>query len=217
METLNPQDLPPAFTCCKAKTVPGFYKAPFETAEAVSIIAIDDRAMPTSNRRLDVTFRCQVCGFSTFTVTTVLSTVVSSVKILLCTDNPKSIAAVHLAVVRERERFSGILGADLRVGPKSWTKVDQEFDHNSLTARCNECFSSPADGRWVESFRTEEVADPYFQVACARCDREIPFGWTDGPRLGRIVLFESSGFDLASMFPEPRFCDQQAGVTGGVL
>ncbi|HVT02037.1 MAG TPA: SprT-like domain-containing protein [Thermoanaerobaculia bacterium] len=165
-------------------------------------------------RLTSVTFSCAGCHGSTLVVTVVITTTISSIKILPCTHNPNSIAAVHFTVIRERQRFSGPLDSDLRVRRKSGIETDQEFEHNTLAVPCEPCLNHSSDEEWMEKVRMENIEDPTFRVTCSDCQREIPFGWSDGPRLGRIVPIESSASDL-TMFLDPRFSEQHAGNTGG--
>lgn len=147
---------------------------------------------------------CAECCSPKFLVTTISTIVTRAVTYLKCRRCAhRSIAAIHRTVARDRRRYVGRLNADLRVTHGRESDRTEKFEQNDLSMSCAKCVAASHDGDWWELLRHEVAEDPIFPVDCGDCDHRINFGWSDGPRFGRVVPIESTASVYGAVSPDP--------------
>ncbi len=77
---------------------------------------------------------------------------------------------------------------------------EEELEEEIL---CEKCFDPYEEGELIEE--TEEDISEEIYVVCAKCGREIEFGWSHPGGAGRIWPAEAKDFNPYLTWPEPRY------------
>lgn len=164
----------------------------------------NDKSIPPSG------YRCQGCGGPDFYVEHALG-VTETLRIWLDDEHGQCIASRIEAVHVRRVRAAN-LTSDHTI---EWEDADEAVEnaerevlelevHNPALAEA----ASGADWRAETLSIVDDDESEEFSVCCARCQREIPFGWSQPNRGGQIWPVESADFDPRFIWPELRFADE---------
>lgn len=154
------------------------------------------------------TFHCEQCGSRKATITRryLASATWCATKTCVCNILNFGIAwqfqCTNVIVWEERGLFR--LGR-FRVATRTRIELLPDEDE-SPEIRCNECNQRDGVEYDTQILRQDVVEGPdAWTLACHRCAREVPFGWTKPERGGLIVPLQAEWIDVSQLWVDPGF------------
>ena len=155
-------------------------------------------------------FTCKECGSKKIIVEEKSVAKYHHVKELACTCGENSVAAkqkYHYSVecrtiseLDEEHHFEVIETEEIE---------NDDIENDDEEIFCAKCYSNADESDWEQTDdEVCEIKDDGFWVRCAKCKREIQFGWSHPDRGGRIWPVECNDFNPWKCWPEPRYKEQ---------